>query len=99
MSAAQSTTTIDAASGLATPPPTELAFRESDGLEVSLLWFERVGFLSVAVHDAKTGEAFELVLTESDNALDVFNHPFAYAAFRGLDNAAAASKTALPAAA
>ena len=63
----------------------ELAFRAVDGLEVALLWHERRDFLSVAVLDTKTGDSFELVLDETDDALDVFDHPYAYAAHRGLD--------------
>jgi hypothetical protein len=69
----------------ATQSAKELAFREADGLEVALLWHEHQGFVSVSVNDSKTGEAFELVLSDGDNALDVFNHPFAYAAQRGLE--------------
>jgi hypothetical protein len=82
----------------ATPQARELAFREADGLEVALLWHQREGFVSVTVDDSKTGEAFELVLAESDNALDVFHHPFAYAAHRGLQ-AGPASDPALAVAA
>jgi hypothetical protein len=63
----------------------ELDHRETDGLEVTLLWYEREDYASVAVVDSKTGEAFELVLGAGDSALDVFHHPFAYAAHRGLE--------------
>ena len=63
----------------------ELAHRATDGLEVALYWHERSNTVSVVVHDAKTSEAFELVLHESDNALDAFHHPYAYAAHRGLE--------------
>jgi hypothetical protein len=62
----------------------ELAFRASDGLEVALLWHPRNDILSVAVADTKTGESFELVL-DGENPLDVFQHPYAYAAYRGLE--------------
>jgi hypothetical protein len=69
-----------------TPAATrELAFRASDGLEVALLWHPRNDVLSVAVLDAKTGEAFELVLGDGEKPLDVFEHPYAYAAYRGLE--------------
>jgi hypothetical protein len=78
----------------ATQPARELAFREADGLQVALLWHQRC-FLSVTVHDSKTGEAFELVLDEGDDALDVFYHPFAYAAYRGLDGAGQTREPAL----
>ena len=63
----------------------ELAFRASNGLEVALLWHPRNDVVSVAVHDSKTGESFELVLGEGEKPMDVFEHPYAYAAYRGLD--------------
>jgi len=63
----------------------ELAFRTADGLEVALLWHPGVDVLSVAVLDSKTGDSFELLVDEADRALDVFHHPYAYAAHRGLD--------------
>jgi hypothetical protein len=83
----------------ATQPAKELAFREADGLTVALLWHERERFVSVIVDDSKTGEAFELVLADRDNALDVFNHPFAYAAYRGLEPQGSTSEPALAVAA
>ena len=36
--------------------------------------------MTVAVTDTKTGEAFELPVREGERALDVFHHPYAYAA-------------------
>ena len=83
----------------ATAEARELAFREADGLEVALLWHQHEGFVTVTVNDSKTGEAFELVLADTDNALDVFNHPFAYAAHRGLEPGAPAGDPALAVAA
>jgi hypothetical protein len=56
----------------------ELAHRVADGVEISLLWNELDGSLRVVVIDARAGTAFE-VSAPSDNALDVFYHPFAYA--------------------
>ena len=38
--------------------------------------------MTVALHDAKTGEGFEVEVGPGERALDVFHHPFAYAAFR-----------------
>ena len=61
-------------------PVTELAYRATEGLEVALLWHESASSVNVAVSDSRTGEAFELVLGNDDNALDVFHHPYAYAA-------------------
>ena len=39
----------------------------------------------VAVADAASDDYFELVLDEDEAALEVFNHPFAHAAARGLE--------------
>jgi hypothetical protein len=57
----------------------ELHRRECDGIEVSLLWHREDGTLTVFVFDAKTNETLELGV-ERMTALDVFRHPFAYAA-------------------
>jgi hypothetical protein len=56
----------------------ELAHRVADGVEVSLLWNAGDDSLRVVVVDARAGTAFE-VSAPSDNALDVFYHPYAYA--------------------
>ena len=55
----------------------ELAHRAGDGFEVTLLWGEDDGRLKVVVRDWRTEERFEID-ARADNALDVFNHPFAY---------------------
>jgi hypothetical protein len=55
----------------------ELAHRLGDGFEVKLLWGEDDGRLAVVVNDWRTEESFE-VEARADNALEVFNHPFAY---------------------
>ena len=60
-------------------PVRELAHRVSDGIKVTLLWAERTDDLTVAVADDKAGEYFE-VPAPKDRAMDVFNHPYAYAA-------------------
>ncbi len=62
----------------------ELAFRESDGLEVSLLWNRAADTVSVFVVDTISGDGFEVPL-EGESPIEVFNHPFAFAAFRGID--------------
>jgi hypothetical protein len=61
----------------------ELAGRESDGLEILLLWSKSAGRVKVAVTDAKLDEHFEFDVAGAD-ALAAFYHPFAYAASRGL---------------
>lgn len=55
----------------------ELDHRVGDGFEVTLLWSEEDGSLKVVVNDWRTEEQFE-VPARPDNALDVFQHPFAY---------------------
>ena len=66
------------------PGTRELAFRSNDGMDVALLWHTATDLLSVVVDDSRTDERFELVLDHDDRAMDVFHHPFAYAARRGL---------------
>jgi hypothetical protein len=63
----------------------ELAHRQADGIEVSLLWNSTDNALTVAVADSRTGDSFNLAVDQRDRALDVFEHPYAYAADRGLD--------------
>jgi len=63
----------------------ELSARESDGIHVRLLWCERTRKVSVAVRDSRNGEGFSVDVREGDRPLDVFNHPYAYAAFHGVE--------------
>ncbi len=58
---------------------TELDHRSANGIEVSLLWSRLTNRLLVAVQDTHSGERFE-VPAPAEHALDVFQHPFAYAA-------------------
>ena len=62
----------------------ELAYRVNDGVEVSLLWHQHEDRLTVLVVDVRTRSWFNVPAT-SENALDVFNHPFAYAASNGVE--------------
>lgn len=58
----------------------ELARRSgSDQIEVSLRWRRADGRLTVVVTNRGTGDAFSLP-ARPDNALDVFYHPYVYAA-------------------
>jgi len=68
----------------------ELANRTGDGVEVALFWNGNDNRLTVAVADSRTGDAFELA-AHPENALDVFYHPYAYAAQRGIDYLAGAT--------
>ena len=38
----------------------ELAHRRNDGLDIQLLWDSAIDRVSVALHDGKTGEGFEV---------------------------------------
>jgi hypothetical protein len=57
----------------------ELAARESDGINVLLLWHPRENAVTVSVEDARVGDCFQLAVAP-ERALDAFHHPFAYAA-------------------
>ena len=61
----------------------ELAYRANDGVEVVLFWDGHTGELTVAVSDERNGAHFELAAAPH-KALDVFNHPYAHRAYRGL---------------
>jgi len=63
----------------ATTTRTELAQRQNDGIEVSLLWSRSDGSVSIAVRHVATDETFELDVDPA-RALDAFYHPFAFAA-------------------
>jgi hypothetical protein len=56
----------------------ELDSRSSDGIDVRLLWDPQDDGVSVVVNDSKTGNAFELPVPDSRQALEVFHHPYAY---------------------
>jgi hypothetical protein len=60
----------------------ELAHRRNDGLDIRLLWDPATDRVTVALQDGKTGDGFEVEVGPGERALDVFHHPFAYAAFR-----------------
>jgi hypothetical protein len=75
--------------GNATNPYRELAYRANDGVEVVLLWQQITDDLTVIVSDEGSGTYFELT-AGPEQALDVFNHPYAHAAFRGFPSADAA---------
>lgn len=62
----------------------ELLSRESNGIQVSLLWRRADDRAKVSVRDDSTQSSFDLEIG-ADSPLDVFHHPFAYAAFRHVD--------------
>jgi hypothetical protein len=57
--------------------PRELDHRESDGVSVTLLWYEDSNRVTIHVVDSGTGEEFDLEVAGRD-ALDAFRHPYAY---------------------
>ena len=86
------TTDLDTATSLpaeaiATPgePERELDHRRSDRIDVWLRWRRRDDLLFVEVVDGRTGDRFVVEVLDGDRPLDVFHHPYAYAAVRGID--------------
>jgi hypothetical protein len=57
----------------------ELAYRENDGIEVTLFWQPVTDELKVCVCDHKDGAYFE-IRPAPHQALDVFYHPYSYVA-------------------
>ena len=74
---------------LMSDPPRELDHRTADRIDVWLLWRERDDRVIVTVSDQNTGEGFQIEVRDGERALDVFHHPYAYAASRGIDTRAA----------
>jgi hypothetical protein len=62
----------------------ELAARTVDGLDVRLLWDPADDRVAVTVADAREGLALEVPVHPAESPLDVFRHPFAYAAVHGV---------------
>ena len=62
-------------------PTRELAQRLSGPDRILLLWHPDGGQLEVFVCDATTGVGFSVEVAPA-NAMDAFNHPYAYAARR-----------------
>ena len=63
-----------------------LAERKNAGIQVTLLWAQDTNAVSVLVRDHSTGDQFELSVEPAADALDTFEHPYAYAAWRGVDH-------------
>ena len=61
------------------PNGRELAHRSSGGIDVTLLWNDETDELVVTAFDWSNGELLELPAAR-ERALDVFHHPYAYAA-------------------
>jgi hypothetical protein len=64
--------------------PRELHSRTGTGIQVSLWWSPANDRTWVVVRDAGTGTGFVLAVHTGERARDVFDHPYAYAARRGV---------------
>lgn len=60
-----------------TAPIRELDHRNTDGIDVRLLWNSRTDRVTVVVQDEHTEETFVLEVPGAD-ARDAFIHPYAY---------------------
>jgi hypothetical protein len=67
---------------------TELAHRTGDGIDVYLFWNEPTNRVTVRLVDARTDDGFEFEV-DGRNALDAFNHPYAYTGRGGTTDLAA----------
>ena len=72
----------------------ELTRRESNGIAVALLWRRTDDRVKVTVSDETTETSFEIDVADA-SPMDVFHHPYAYAAFRGVDVEPAAELAAV----
>ena len=56
----------------------ELDHRNSDGIDVRLLWNQRTNGVSMAIEDTHLGQSLTFDV-EARDALAAFHHPYAYA--------------------
>ena len=56
----------------------ELAHRTNDGFDVTLFWSKASNRVTISVFHARSATALEFEVDGAD-ALDAFNHPYAYA--------------------
>jgi hypothetical protein len=66
-------------------PRVALASRKNAGIRVTLLWAPDTNAVSVLVRDESTDDEFEMLVEPEANPMDVYEHPYAYAAWRGID--------------
>jgi hypothetical protein len=67
-----------------------LARRKNAGIQVTLLWAKDTNAVAVVIRDDGTDDRFEVPVELGANPLQVFEHPYAYAAWQGIDYRAAA---------
>jgi hypothetical protein len=60
----------------------ELAHRSNDGIDVTLSWSKASHRVTISVYNARSATALEFEVDGAD-ALDAFNHPYAYGATGG----------------
>ena len=70
-------------------PRVMLASRKNAGIRVTLRWAADTNTIAVLARDDSTNEQFELLVEPETNPIDVYEHPYAYAAWRGIDYRAA----------
>ena len=68
------------------PARVVLAKRRNGGIQVTLLWAQDSNAVAVLVRDEGNDDQFELSVEPGANAFDTFEHPYAYAAWRGVDH-------------
>ena len=66
-------------------PRVVLASRRNVGILVSLLWASDTNSVAVVVRDDSTDDEFEVPVEANVNPMSVYEHPYAYAAWRGID--------------
>jgi hypothetical protein len=71
------------------PERRELAHRTNDGIDVTLFWSKASNRVTISVFHARSRTALEFEVDGTD-ALDAFNHPYAYAATGGARHIATA---------
>jgi hypothetical protein len=69
----------------------ELDHRTNERIDVWLLWREHDNQVLVSVADERTGDQFTIEVRDGERPLEVFNHPYAYAAWHGIPVNAEAS--------
>jgi hypothetical protein len=72
------------------PARVVLARRENAGVKVTLLWAKETNAVAVLVNGDDTDDEFEVPVEAGVNPLQVFEHPYAYAAWQGVDYRTAA---------
>jgi hypothetical protein len=73
-------------------PSRELAQRKSGTDEVQLLWHPESERVELFIRDLATGQVLHFEVAP-DNAIDAFNHPYAYLAWRERPDGAVRAET------